>query len=161
MADKPTLRLETYFFPHQEVRANPDYDPNGNRSGSQVSLAIKHGRIEGRENAIACELMAQLDKDASENPPYFFRVDAFAIVAVDSGALDSQIEQAAVDAGVRILVGAVREHLASMTGRGPWGPFFWGIVMLKRPPVSDSPPPTPDPGGKTAKPRRAPRRRGP
>ncbi|MEI2782305.1 MAG: hypothetical protein V9H25_14010 [Candidatus Competibacter sp.] len=132
-------RLENYFFPHQEVRANLSHDPNGNRLGSQFTPSFSLVAIEGRTNAVGVEASVSLDEDKSDNPPYFFTISAFGILTTDLETTDDMRTQAA-SFGINVLFGALRERLATLTSRAPWGTFVLGPVPfgLATPPQVES-----------------------
>jgi len=125
--------LENIFFPHQEVRANPAHDMEGNRHGSQITLNHAVSAMEGRNDALGIEITIALDEINSDNPPYFFTVSAFGILALgkDVKSLDENERQSIDVMGTQILVGSIRERLASMTSRAPWGSFTLGIIPIK------------------------------
>jgi hypothetical protein len=133
--DGSQLQLENYFFAHQEVRANPAHDPKGNRKGSRVDLSYVVSPIDLGLGAYGIEVTVSLNEAESENPPYFFRISAFARVSVQP-ATSVSTELVAVNS-LNILIGAIRERLATLTARGPWGPFFLNAMAL-RAEMSDS-----------------------
>lgn len=127
------LRLENYFFPHQEVRANPTYDPRGDRRGSHTNTAFAILPVEDRENAFAVEVQIALDEEKSINPPYFFTMHAFGVFSIDQEIETSAASPANIGGvqGAQILIGAIREHLATMTARGPWDVFLLAPVPIQ------------------------------
>ncbi|ATX80652.1 hypothetical protein Ga0123461_2247 [Mariprofundus aestuarium] len=126
------MKLENIFFPHQEVRALPTHDMEGNRHGSRVTLTNTLSAMQGREDAFGIEVTLSLDEDNSENPPYIFTISAFGIFVTDKNVseveqeLKAQMELAAT----QIVVGSIRERLSSITSRAPWGAFTLGIIPL-------------------------------
>jgi len=127
------MRLENIFFPHQEVRANPAHDVEGNRHGSQITLNHNISALEGRNDAFGVEITISLDESSSENPPYFFTVSAFGIIALekDIDSLEKNDKQQIDIMATQILVGSIRERLTSMTSRAPWSGFTLGIIPIK------------------------------
>ncbi len=127
------MQLENIFFPHQEVRANPSHDVEGNRHGSQITLNNSVSAIEGRDNSLGIEITISLDETNSENPPYFFTISAFGIIVLEKN-IDNleEAEKQKIDImAVQVLVGSIRERLTSITSRAPWGPFTLGIIPIK------------------------------
>ncbi len=127
--DSYSWRLENYFFPHQEVRANPAHDLNGSRLGSRLSSSFNIVAIEGRPDAVGVEASIALDESQSENPPYFFTISAFGILTTDLEMTD-QLRAQAAGLGINLLIGAMRERLATLTARAPWGVFVFGPIPL-------------------------------
>jgi len=122
MAEYP-LQLERYFFTHQEVVANPDHIANGRKDGSQLKSEVNANLVEGRSNAFAVSVRVFLDNESSDNPPYFFHIEAFGIFVLASDLPSEASQQLATTSGA-ILIGAIRERLADLTSRGPWGGFM-------------------------------------
>ena len=127
------LRLENYFFPHQEVRANPTYDPRGDCHGSHTNTACAVLPVEGRENTFAIEVQIALDEEKSINPPYFFTMHVFGVFSIDEEIQASAASRVNIGVvqEVQILIGAIREHLANMTARGPWNVFLLAPVPIQ------------------------------
>jgi len=127
-------QLERYFFPHQEIRANAHYDINGDRSGNKVQIAVHNARqIPERETAFTIDVTISLDEENSVNPPYFFKVQAFGIFVIPEGVASAFDPKSANQEVLPLLIGAIREPLAAMTARGPWGPFFVGLIAKDSP----------------------------
>ncbi|MDG4595768.1 MAG: hypothetical protein P9F75_08745 [Candidatus Contendobacter sp.] len=138
--DNDPWRLDNYFFPHQEVRANPAHDPNGVRPHVHLSPSFQIVAIEGRPEAVGVEASIAVDESQSENPPYFFTISAFAALSTSLEMTDQSRAQAA-GVGINLLVGAIRERLATLTSRAPWGTFMLGPIPLNLsaiPPSSES-----------------------
>lgn len=131
--DKPSIWLENLFFPHQEVRANNGHQAQGSRDGSQVTFEHGMEKIAGRENAFGLQLVVRLDEEKSVNPPYFFTIAAYGVFAVnpDNELSEDKIQELLMSTGMPVLVGAVRERLADLTARAPWGVFNLNIVSVE------------------------------
>ncbi|MFZ5510782.1 MAG: hypothetical protein ACOZCP_12085 [Pseudomonadota bacterium] len=144
MAQFP-LRLEQYFFTEIQVRANPDFKPAGTLVGSHVDVRSNAGVIEDRTDHYFVDCVVSLDETKSENPPYFFRVNAFGILnASDPDLTDDVAKQHLVrSAGAQVLIGAIRELVAELTSRGPWGVFVVPIIPIA-PPMPTAPEPQPE-----------------
>lgn len=136
--DQCPLQLERYFFPHQEVIANPDYIVDGRKDGSKLKSEVNIDSIEGKKGAFAVEVTISLDKETSDNPAYFFRIQAYGLFNDVSDLPREDAQAFAETAGVAILVGAIRERLADMTCRGPWGTYMMGLAPLVFQPSSSA-----------------------
>jgi preprotein translocase subunit SecB len=138
--DNYPWQLDNYFFPHQEVRANPAHDPSGGRVHTHIDPSVKIAAIEGRQNTIGVEATIAVNESQSENPPYFFTISAFGMLSTHLEITDQSRAQAA-EIGVNLLLGAIRERLATLTARAPWGAFILGPIPLNFsvPPLSSDP----------------------
>jgi preprotein translocase subunit SecB len=126
------LQLDRYFFTETVVRANPGHVPTGPSDGSLIVPTLSCSPIEGREDAFALELTVTLDESKSENPPYFFSINAFAILVAAPDLPHEEALPMAQESGFIMLIGAIREHLAGITARGPWGPFLFGPMTYQQ-----------------------------
>lgn len=132
--DPLPLRLEDLFFPLQSVRANPQHDLAGARDGTLIKISQQLERVEGQPGKYVVNVAIQSDDDASTNAPYVFAFEAYAVLAVQDGAAPQPNEQGlALLAGTQIVVGAVRERLADLTSRAPWGRFLLNVVNVVAP----------------------------
>lgn len=118
------LQLEELFFPLQEVRANPEHNPADERFGTNVDQMLHIHEIDVAEGRFGISLELNSNEETSVNPPYFFRLHAYAIVTV-SPQIDPATQQSILQTnGQLILVGAARERLLDLTSRAPWGRFL-------------------------------------
>lgn len=122
------LRLERYFFPVQQVEANPKYDPQAVQKHG-TTMDFKISPLIGRADAYGAELNLSSDP-ASENPSYTFNLTAFAVLRVEESTPEPQRSTMAGQIGVQMLVGVARERLAELTARGPWPTVMLDVVPL-------------------------------
>lgn len=129
MTDFP-LRLDRYFFTEQQVIANPDYQAN---SGQQVDFRVdaSASQIEGQPGRYGITAKVESNPEKSDNPPYSFAITAFGVIATTEGVecvlAEAQIETSAA----QLLIGAIRERLAELTARGPWGTLYLDFVPIR------------------------------
>lgn len=132
----PPLQLEDIFFPIQEVRALAEHDPQGELRGTHILQTIEFQELDLATGRYGVVLEMAMDEEKSLNPPYSFRLQAFASFVINP-EIDPVSAQALVQAnGVMILVGAMRERLLELTSRAPWGRFLLNtqpIQLLKQP----------------------------
>lgn len=124
------LQLDELFFPVQEVRANPEHDPNGLRTDTQVNQSVNAFAIDEAAGRYGVTLEISTNRETSVNPPYFFVLHAYAAMRADP-QLDVATRQFMVQAnGQTILVGAARERLLDLSSRGPWGRALLGTLPI-------------------------------
>lgn len=124
------LQLKQYFFTQIECNANPDYDQAVNGIGSFIDFKFVVLPFNGQEDALGVELTIWVDEEKSTNPAYLFKISAFGILHVAEGTTMEAATQLAHLTGTQILVGAIREEIAHLTSRGPWGVFMLPIIPL-------------------------------
>lgn len=131
MDNPATLQLEELLFPLQEVRSNQTHDPNGDRAGTQLEFGQQLQKLDGAPGRYALMVSVQTNNATSKNPPYTFKIEAYAILVV-AGAADEAAEQKMVTSnGFPIVMGAIRERIAHLTGRSPWGRFLVNTIPLQ------------------------------
>lgn len=123
------FRLERYFFPVQEVRANPAHIL-GEESYTALTFQPNSINIEKRSDAIGVEVVIGIDEARSKNPPYFFNLTVFALISSVDGKLPHELQNAAATIGIQLLIGGLRERIAELTSRGPWPPLTVDIIPL-------------------------------
>lgn len=124
------LRLEELFFPVQEVRANPEYDPQGERIGTNLKHSFNTQPVEGQPGLYGVEMLIECDRETSSNPPYFFQLQVYALFRAEGNIDPTAMQGLIVSTGFSVLVGAARERLLDLTSRAPWGRFTMGIFQL-------------------------------
>ncbi len=129
-----SLQLDELFFPLQDVRANPLHDQQGDRTGTVINFAQQVQKIEGQPGRYAVSLAVNSDNENSKNPPYTFSIEAYAVITLRDAIVDAATEPAVVlAAGMPVLVGALRERVAELTSRAPWGRFLINLVPVQLP----------------------------
>ena len=130
MENTPQLQLEELLFPLQEVRSNQGHSPAGDRAGTQLEFGQQLQKMEDQPGRYVLMVSENTNNETSKNPPYQFAIEAYAVLNV-TGAADQAAEQALITAnGFPMIMGAIRERLAQMTSRAPWGRFLVNSIPL-------------------------------
>jgi preprotein translocase subunit SecB len=134
MAPRPhNVDLIQYFFPETFVRAVPDHDRAGTNDGTVQHLTHQIEELQTDTLQHGVSIRVSTDDDKSENQPYSYSIEAYGIFGPTSAESDQEIEDYRKNVeivGVQILLGAIREHLASVTARSPWSTFIMGTANL-------------------------------
>jgi preprotein translocase subunit SecB len=126
----PQLQLEELLFPLQEVRSNQAHDVNGDRAGTQLDFGQQIQKMEGQPGRYVLMVSVKTNNETSKNPPYQFAIEAYAVLSV-KGAADEAAEQLMITSnGFPMIMGAIRERLAQLTSRAPWGRFLVNSIPL-------------------------------
>lgn len=135
------IRLENSFFPVQEVRAIPEHNIEETRAGSEILITHHVEELSDRNNAFGVFVTLRLDEEKSKNPPYFFELSAYGIFTIDEESeIPTEASRGMLEfSAIQILIGAIRERLASLTSRAPWGTFTLGIVPIAITPKNEEP----------------------
>lgn len=124
---KHPLQLKEYYFPLQNVEANPDFNPQIGDSETKVRVGFSLSGTDDPSLVVA-DIKIEADPSASTNPPYFFTLQAFGVFHREADA-ESILSHGRDDA-LHVLMGAARERLTELTSRGPWGRYFMKIAAL-------------------------------
>jgi hypothetical protein len=126
----PQLQLEELLFPLQEVRSNQSHDPAGDRAGTQLEFGQQLQKMEDQPGRYILMVSVKTNNETSKNPPYQFAIEAYAVLNV-TGAADQAAEQAVITSnGFPMIMGAIRERIAHLTSRSPWGRFLVNAIPL-------------------------------
>jgi len=117
------LRLDNYFFTHQEVTANIEHVPDSKDNPAFLDFIVEGAanRLANNNNKYAITAHVEINKETSVNLSYFFSITAFGIISIKADMQGHPgIESIIETSGIQLLFGAIRERLADMTARGPW-----------------------------------------
>jgi hypothetical protein len=132
--DNAPLMLDDLLFPLVEMRTNGKHDPQGNRAGTQLQYGQQVQKIEGQAGRYGLMVSVRSDDSNSTNPPYSFNIEAYALFNAGETAADNdETVQRVVQQGLPIVMGAIRQKLAELTSRAPWGRFLINAVALPQP----------------------------
>ena len=129
--------LEQVVFSRITVEAINGFQVNPSREGplrvpiAPVNSFSLNPAQEGDRSIIYA--ICQVTFNASKDPqaPYFFEMECYAKFLVRDGVSEDQAKGAATITGHSVTYGAIREALAWMTGRLPYGPFLLGLSILR------------------------------
>jgi len=130
------LQLKEYFFPRQRVDANPNHDPAADIKVI-LDMRLDFNRVESASSDYGLSLTVDLDEDSSQNHPYGFSMQVFGVLSANDDVTEDVARAFGETQIAQMLIGAVREHLATLTARGPWGPYFMELIPIK-PKVEDA-----------------------
>lgn len=126
--EKHPLLLREYYFPIQIAQANSEFDPQSDLHNTKIKLSFNFFKADEGDHIWLADMSVETDKEESENPPYFFKIQAFGVFKSDDEAGEQIILSEGQIACKQILTGAIRERLADLTSRGPWGQHFLNTI---------------------------------
>jgi len=127
-------QLETFFYPRLAVESNPEFKV---KLGSHSFPEIDGQLIFESKQAFMCNMSLSIDNSVENNSPYDISLQIFARFKCDKPLdlkpnvdqfLPSQELHVLKTAVIGILVGGLREFVATITARQPWGPFILPTV---------------------------------
>jgi preprotein translocase subunit SecB len=129
MADAQ-LMLEDLLFPLMEIRTNDKHDAKGDRSGTQLQYGQQLEKMDSGTNRFGLMISVRTDNEKSVNQPYFFSIEAYAVFTVNNASDEASAQKLIAENGTSIVIGAIRERLADLTARAPWGRFLINTILL-------------------------------
>lgn len=134
MADPTFLNIDEIFFPVLEVRMLSNHNSSGTRSGTLLKFGRQVQKLDNQPGKWALAMSVATDDEKSTNPPYKFLIEAHAIISFTGTPLEGDEALRFIETqGAPMLMGSIRERLAEMTSRNPWGRFMINGVPLSEP----------------------------
>lgn len=129
--DSNEINLTNYFLPIIEVAANPSHEP----SEKTMTIFSVNAQVEETENeaqyAVNIEVLS--NQEESTNPPYTFRLSGVAFFIITSEEYDdNNAKEVCFQIGHQVLLGAIREQITTLTGRGPWNAVQLRVIPAKQ-----------------------------
>lgn len=127
------IRLEQLFFVRSTVVSVPEHQPPGDGAKSiGPENSIKVEPQEGKAHWFTAHMRAKLNQAMDKQWPYFVDMECIAILSTD-GSLSAEDEIRGVTLNAHsVLYGAIREAVAWITGRHPYGALLLGFSVLQQ-----------------------------
>jgi hypothetical protein len=134
MAEASLLNIEELFFPILELRTLTTHDARGDRTGTMLQFGRRVTKLDNQPGKYGFGMSIATDDTNSKNPPYKFVVEAYAIVSITGTPLEGEAAEKFIELhGAPLMMGAMRERLAELTARAPWGRFLVKPIPLQDP----------------------------
>ncbi|MEY2853994.1 MAG: hypothetical protein RL030_1126 [Pseudomonadota bacterium] len=134
MAEASLLNLEELFFPILELHTLTTHDVKGDRTGTMLQFGRRVTKLDNQPGKWGFGMSIATNDATSRNPPYRFLVEAYSIVSISGTPLDGEAAEKFIELhGAPLLMGAMRERLAELTARAPWGRFLVKPIPLQDP----------------------------
>lgn len=113
--------LDHLFYPELSVDANPDYDPKADESPTEPLIKILLHKTDNNKYQIGMRLNL-----IGEMPSDKYTISAFCVAnfTVDSDLHEDEQARLITQSGPHMAYGAMRDHLATVTARGPWSEYY-------------------------------------
>jgi hypothetical protein len=134
MAEASLLNLEELFFPILELHTLTTHDVKGDRTGTMLQFGRRVTKLDNQPGKWGFGMSIATNDATSRNPPYRFLVEAYSIVSISGTPLEGEAAEKFIELhGAPLLMGAMRERLAELTARAPWGRFLVKPIPLQDP----------------------------
>lgn len=113
--------LEHLFYPELSTKANQDFTPGDETSPTEPTLKFYLSRT--GENSFNLGLRLGL---SAEVPSDKYSIEAFAVgvFLTDETLQEEQQVKLIAQSGPNLVYAALRDMVATLTGRGPWGEYY-------------------------------------
>ncbi|MFT7338144.1 MAG: preprotein translocase subunit SecB [Marinobacter maritimus] len=128
------LELETYVVPETHCNANPHYISSENIRAPEIETGINHFFAESPDQ-IMVFLTVRNEQNISDEDPYEFDIEMFGTFNVVYEEGEGREHLAAwypmlVVNGAQMLYSGARDHLHTVTGKGPYGALVLPTAYL-------------------------------
>jgi preprotein translocase subunit SecB len=113
--------LNQLFYPEISVDANPEYDPNAQESPTEPTIKMMVHKTDANRYQLGMRLNLE-GEIASDR--YTIEIFGVANFTVDGDLNEDQQARLIAQSGPNIVYGAMRDHLATVTARCPWGEYY-------------------------------------
>jgi|SRR5690606_10545508 len=119
--------LENVFYPQISVRANREHNYDGDGDPVLPSIKIHSYRGDGGRYQIALDLKKAIESDADA---YEVKALAIGVFQTDPATPEDKQQAIVMRSGPQIVYGALRDHIATITARGPWNEYYLPAIII-------------------------------
>jgi len=130
------LTLEKYFVLESNIKANSEFVSDSNK---KVDLEVEaagdlyENNEDGNKFRIVISITFDRKKGSRKNSvPYGGSVKMDGFFSLDGNVPNKKRESLLMVNGLSVLYSAAREHIASVTGRGPWEALYLPIISFRQ-----------------------------
>jgi len=132
------ITLEQVFFTRSSVIAVPGHTPDEKIVFEAPVNNLNVSKVDGRPGHFSASMRTIVNQAMEKTSPYAIDMECFAVFSADSTLSEEEALRGVLITANSVLYGAIREAVSWITGRQPYGPFLFGLSVLKT-----SPPPKP------------------
>jgi len=129
--------LEQVFFTKNVVIALQGHDPATSKIGVPVN-AINASKIADSPGLYQVVMQSSLNLERDLSCPYMVDMEVVAMMRMVGDLDEGKSSAAVMQLGHTVCYGAIRESLAWITGRHPYGPLLLGFSLLQTNPVESA-----------------------
>jgi hypothetical protein len=134
------ISLESVVFTKSIVQAIQDHEPvEGGRIAPPENL-IRIEKLEDEEGAYAATMTTIVNKAMDKQSPYFIEMECMALLRADKTLTEEEAQRGIAITAHTVLFGAIRESVAWLTARQPYGPITLGLSVLRSRPREEQQP---------------------
>lgn len=137
MEQKPhPISLENLLFTRSSVIAVPGHLP------TEAKLVLPQNNIQvekldGEPGRYQAAMRTQVNLEMDKAYPYCIDMECLATITADDSLTEDEALRGVAITANSVLFGAIREAVAWLTGRQPYGPLMFGLSVLRSAPPGD------------------------
>jgi preprotein translocase subunit SecB len=125
---KPKFVLETLFYPEISIKANSDYDSSSNEHETEPVSRVFLNKVSETKYQVGVGIL--LTKEVNSDP-YNIEALGLGVFTVDEKLEEEDRLKTVVKNGPNLVYGGLREFIATVTGRGPYGEYFLPATIFE------------------------------
>ncbi len=130
------LTLEKYFVLESNIKANEEFVPEAiKKLNYDIEAAGELYENSEDNNKFRIVISITFDRkkgSRKKSVPYSGFLKIAGLVELNDNVPDEKKEPLLMVSGLSLLYSAAREHIASITARGPWEPFYLPIISFRK-----------------------------
>ena len=133
--NKHPIRLEQVWFTRSVVIALQDHKPSDSAlKDNGPENAINVAPIDGQEGRYQANMTTKLNMEGDPIFPYIIDMECIGVFTADISLPKEEALRAITITAHSVLFGAIREAVAWITGRHPFGQLMLGLSVLRSSP---------------------------
>jgi hypothetical protein len=128
VTSKFPMRLDSFFFVSQSVEADAGHNKEQPTNVVHKTKASVHPAE--REHHYYAMVFLEVNEEESSNIDYRYKFTIFGAFDVDQSIPQTAAIGMVRDLGVSLLIGAIRERLATLTATGPWPVQYMDFIPM-------------------------------
>lgn len=128
------IQLEQLVFLRSSVIAVAEHVPSPGLPTEPPQNHIQVDKIEGQPGRYSVTMKTLVNPSMDKASPYCVDMECLAVLLADATLNEDEALRGVTITGHSVLFGAIREAVAWITGRQPYGPILLGLSILKSAP---------------------------
>ncbi|WP_239224540.1 hypothetical protein [Comamonas aquatica] len=128
------IQLHSTVFSKTVVIAISSHDPEKNQDSAEPVNKINIREIESEPGFYACSMRTVINESGNDAYPYQIDMECHAKLYADDTLSKEEARRGVLITAHSVLYGAIREQVAWLTSRQPFGTLMLGLSVLSAPP---------------------------
>lgn len=125
------VRLEQLTFTRSIVVAVPGHVPDPGKMTDAPENNIQVSKLDEQGTKYQVSMRCQLNREGGTAAPYIVDMECYAVLDIDPDLDEQTAHRGATITGHSVCYGAIREAVAWITGRQPYGQLMLGLSVLQ------------------------------